>query len=300
MFQLLRAGLSQNHGVITAGEARDSGLTPSEITALVHGGSLVRVRRGVYADGEVWRAADEFRGRPLLRVRAAVARLQRGWVLSHDSAAFVLGLPLIAPHESDVHVTRPGYAQSWPRAGIVRHYASYVEEHVVRDGDLPHLDAARTAVDLAREHGVEAGLVACDAALRAGVSTDALRAAYQPMSCYHGIITARRAVSLADPRAESAAESLARLLVIELGIGDVDAQFPVRIEDGRTAWCDLRVGNHVFEVDGRWKYRSQADGGVAARPGETVIWEEKKRPARPCPRSRPLRDRVGGPVGRPA
>ena len=45
---------------------------------------------------------------------------------------------------------------------------------------------------------------------------------------------------------------LLRLLVLELGLGAVDLQFG--LDDGsRSVWCDLRVGRHVFEFDGRQK-----------------------------------------------
>ena len=39
----------------------------------------------------------------------------------------------------------------------------------------------------------------------------------------------------------------------------------------------MRIGCHVFEFDGRVKYRRTEDGGVADRPPDEVVWEEKKR-----------------------
>ncbi len=41
-------------------------------------------------------------------------------------------------------------------------------------------------------------------------------------------------------------------------------------------WCDLRVGRHVVECDGRLKYRRPEQGGVAVDP-DRALWEEKKR-----------------------
>lgn len=61
------------------------------------------------------------------------------------------------------------------------------------------------------------------------------------------------AIALADPGAESWLESEGRLLVIGLGIGRPQTQFGLTAE-GRTGWCDLRVGRQVFEVDGALKY----------------------------------------------
>ncbi len=55
---------------------------------------------------------------------------------------------------------------------------------------------------------------------------------------------AREAVELADHRADNVAESLSRLLVLELGVGPVEPQFGLR-EGSRVAWCDLRTrGKH--------------------------------------------------------
>ena len=85
----------------------------------------------------------------------------------------------------------------------------------------------------------------------------------------------REVVDLADPGAENAGESAARSLVHELGIGRPQTQFGLT-DGGRTVWCDLRVGRHVFEFDGRVKYLSRAAGGVAADP-TAALWAEKRR-----------------------
>ena len=39
----------------------------------------------------------------------------------------------------------------------------------------------------------------------------------------------------------------------------------------------MRIGCHVFEFDGRVKYRRPEQGGVADRPADEVVWDEKKR-----------------------
>jgi hypothetical protein len=101
------------------------------------------------------------------------------------------------------------------------------------------------------------------------------------MDNWRGIRPARQAVEYSDPGAENAAESLGRILVGELGIGAPETQFPVRVA-GHVYWCDLRVGCHLFEVDGRIKYQRIEDGGVAERPLSEVIWEEKKRERAVC------------------
>ncbi|MEN8675303.1 type IV toxin-antitoxin system AbiEi family antitoxin domain-containing protein [Nocardioides sp.] len=277
MYARLAQVLASQGGLVTRTQALDRGLSPSRITQLLDTGALVWMVRGVYADGELHAGLDEFRGLPLLRVRATLLAKHHSWVLSHDSAALELGMPLIDPRVSLVHLTRPGFGAAWTRAGVAHHYGRFAAgELQTSETGYRHLSIARTAVDIAREHGELAGLVACDWSLRHGVERRALIEAYLPMSHWPGVIDVRAAVERADPRAESVAETLGRDLVEELGVGGVDVQFPLLLE-GRPVWGDLRAGNHVFEVQGKVKYTPSGSGGVAERPITEVVWEEKKR-----------------------
>lgn len=109
-----------------------------------------------------------------------------------------------------------------------------------------------------------------------GVSLAELEAVLESMPCWPRIRTARAESELAESGAESVGETLARMLVIELGHGRPSTQFG--LSDGRRqVWCDLRLDRHVFEFDGRVKYRAQDRGGVARRPAEDVVWDEKGR-----------------------
>jgi hypothetical protein len=276
MHARLHAELARTGGLVTRAAALDAGLTPSRLTQLIKGGDLVVLRRGVYADAELWDSLDVYLGKPRLRARAAMANLQRAWVASHDSAALELAMPLIRPQESLTHITRPGYSTAWTRYGVKHHYARFLPGQTLVVDGRKVLGPARTAVDLAREHGEMAGVAACDWALRNGTSRAELIEAYLPMEHWTGVPDARSAVDLADPRAENLAESLGRMLVRELDIGTPDPQFPVEIETG-VAWCDVRVGNHMFEMDGFLKYVPKDQGGLLVGSVQQVIWEEKKR-----------------------
>jgi hypothetical protein len=277
MYARVKALLAKQAGLITHAQALECGLRPSQVMSLRKRGDIVWMVRGVYADGELWRSLDELYGRPLLRARAVAMSKHRTWLMSHDSSAFVLEMPLIDPGRSDVHLTRPGYGTAWTRYGVAHHYAPFSPDQVLTSehGDR-HLDIPRTVADLAREHGELAGLVAADWAMRQGVSRARLMEAYLPMAHWPGVTSARSVAERADPRAESPAETLGRDLVEELAIGDVDLQFPVRPE-GRLFWCDIRVGNHVFEVTGKIKLVPVEEGGVATRSPSEVAWEDKKR-----------------------
>jgi hypothetical protein len=112
--------------------------------------------------------------------------------------------------------------------------------------------------------------------VRSGVSPQELEAVRRQMSCWRGVRTVETAIQLADPGAENFAESAMRELVHTLGIGWPETQFGLRAE-GRTVFCDVRVGRHVFEFDGTVKYTPSAEGGVAETPPRAVLLAEKKR-----------------------
>lgn len=270
------AAFATSGGVLSRNQLLDLGVPPSEIRRMLRQARWVRLRRGVYTTAEVWEALDEYVGRPRLRARAAILQMRRGWVLSHDSSAHEQGMPILYRPLNYVHVTRPGFTNAWTENGVKHHLARFTEQQRrVIDG-RPVLDLARTAVDIARERGVKDGLVACDAAMRMGVTRSALEVATDPMVHWPGSRAARTCVKLADPNAENAHESLGRELIYEAGLGQPETQFPVRTAEG-VKWCDIRVGNHVIETDGKIKVVPVADGGVASKPAADVLWEERKR-----------------------
>ena len=56
-----RIVMASQDGLITRAQALDAGLSPTTIRHLLRTGVLVIVRRGVYADGELWRSLDPYR-----------------------------------------------------------------------------------------------------------------------------------------------------------------------------------------------------------------------------------------------
>ena len=263
-------------GLVTAATLRGLAIDPRVISALVRSGDLIAVRRGVYTTAELWSSWDEWHDRPLARIRAVHLTITVDHRFSHDSSAILHALPLIDPRASGVHVTREGVVGSQVRHGVRHHGAPYTDGDEVEVEGLAALAIPRTVADLSRTHGYAHGLAAADAALRRGITRAQLAAATDAMVAWPGVTVARSVVRDADPGAESLAETLARILVNELGIGDVETQFPVRTVRG-VRWCDLRVGCHLFEVDGRIKIIPVEDGGVAAATAQQVLWDEKKR-----------------------
>lgn len=272
----LAAHASSQAGLVTRRQAVEAGCTERELRSMtaVHGPWVV-VRRGVYVERALWDDLG-YDGRWALRDRAAHLNLHRPHVVSHDSAARAYELPLLRPRLPLVHITRPGVFGSRTEHGVKHHLTRRGVDDAEWAAGMPVTSLPRTALDVAREHGLEAGVVACDAALGRGVPRVALAAELGQMRCWPDITRARAALDHADPGAESVGESLARLLVQELGLGRPETQFPVP-NGTSTFWCDLRLGCHMIEFDGRLKYRDRARGGVADRPIEDVLWDERQR-----------------------
>lgn len=271
----IAAVMTEQGGLVLRRQALKSGMSVEEIKRLVRRGEWVAVRRGVYTTRSLWEAIEP-RERPLLEVRAASLNMVMPHVISHDSAALLHGMPVLEATPRLVHITRFGVQGSRTRHGVKHHRAPFKPEQIVFVDGLPVLDVPRTAVDICREHGRRHGLVACDSALRSTGDRSLLHEAAAPMRSWRHITVVRDCIDRADAGAESVGESLFRDLIDELGLGPIDTQFG--LSDGtRTVFCDMRVGRHGFEFDGRLKFRTGADGGVATRDPADVLWEEKKR-----------------------
>lgn len=266
----------QQRGLVLRRQVLASGVPPDALDRMLRAGRLVAVRRGVYASAEHWATLDEAHGRPLARAYAASLNMSMPHVLSHESAALALGMAILRPRRELVHITRFGVQGCRTRHGVAHHRAPFAAEQVLDVRGVPTFNLARTAVDIARSHpgvGLRHGVVACDSALRLRATRGELVAAVTPMRSWPGVSTAREAVSLSDAGSESVGETLTRLLLVSLGLGEPETQFGLHHE-GRTAWVDLRVGRHLVEFDGRVKY--QRDGFAGVDAGE-VVWREKRR-----------------------
>lgn len=275
------AHLATNHGLITPHQARDLGMSTPYIRAMLQKKLWLVLRRGVFVDAAAWHALDPWHGRPLLLARAALLAMRRGAVLSHDSAAHALEIDvLVGPDVPPawVHITRPGDTNAWSKNGVKHHLARFGERSVLDVDGLRVLGHARTVIDMAREHGIRSGLVAADSALRQGhVTKNDLLNVVDGMASWPYITDGRWVAENGDGRSQTAIEALGREFVIGLGIGEPDVQWPLQRGDGRVAWCDLRVGCHVFELHGKLKVLPPSAGGVAEAPAADVLWADRKR-----------------------
>lgn len=274
------AHIANNNGLITPQRARDLGMSNTWIRHQLRERSWLVLHRGVYVDAEVWHALDPWHEQPLLRARAALLVMRREAVLSHDSAVHAHALDYLEPPDPPgvfVHITRPGSTNAWTKNGVKHHLARYAREDVVELDGLRALDRARTVVDVAREHGFRGGLVTANSALRQGVTKNDLWNVADGMECWPYITIVRSVIEHGDGRAQNTIESLGLDFVLELGIGVPDLQWPMWRTDGRVAWCDIRVGRHIFETHGQIKVLTPEQGGVADRSATQVLWDTRKR-----------------------
>lgn len=276
MLPVLRHVARGQRGLVTRAQCLLAGYTERQLRTLTRpGGEWVVVRRGTYVEREHWAGLGE-RQRLMLHDHAAHLALGNLALLSHDSAGRSWGLAMLRPNLPTTHVTRYGVWGCRTDHGVKHHLTRRPVSAVGLDG-APVTGLERTAVDLAREHGSTAGVVACDAALRLGATPEGLARELDAMRFWPHVTRARAAVDLARRGAESPGESLTRLLAAELGAGEPEPQFPVRLSDGRTVWADLRLGRLLIEFDGRTKYLSRHSGGVADVPADEVAWRERRR-----------------------
>ncbi len=271
----LAAQAHHQSGLVTRNQALRCHYTERELRTLTRpDGPWATVRRGVYVDRRSWDALDEPE-RHRLRVRAVFLNGAQPLVASHTSAAALHGLDLLRETTRLLHMSAPGITGGRTEHGVKYHPAGVPPRDVVETAYGWATGQARTSADVAREYGYVAGLVVADQVLRRGVPQDELARVLADMRCWPRVTRARAALADADSGAETVGETLLRAMVLELGLGRPRTQHRVE-QDGRVALVDLRLGCHLFEFDGRLKYRRErpwSDG----RSVEQVLWQEKRR-----------------------
>jgi hypothetical protein len=268
--------MSKQHGLVTRPQALRAGMAADQIDRLVRTKRWTVVRRGVYAETEFVATLHTVRERRMLADRAASMRIGSQHVMSHHSSAYPLDLDVLHERPAATHVTRLGIVGSHNRHGINHHRAPYSTDLLTEREGLVCLNGARTAADIGRAHGYRHCLVAGDSALRTGTTQAELDAVAEAMANWPFATVVRDAFASTSPDTDSIGETLSRELITELGHGVPEVQFGLTAE-GRTAWCDLRLGRHIFEFDGRVKYQRVDEGGFASDSPDEVVWFEKGR-----------------------
>ncbi len=250
------------------------GITQRRLDAALNVRVLTRVASGVYAESTAWSVLPMWE-RHLSLARAAV-RATPDAIISHTSAAALLGLPMppLPPRRATMTLLddrRTSADDGWRRF----HRGNTPPAHIVLDRGHPYLVPARTIVDCMREMRPADALAVLDAALRMGiVSSQELVAMRRHQRRWPGVAVADQIMKLGDGRRESWFESTSAWLMADWGlpvgipqvvITDAGGRFVARVD---VLWPSLGV---VGEADGRGKYLLDVTGGggpldeVAAR-----------------------------------
>ena len=275
MHPQLRAAAERQGGVFTTAQACALGYSDDEIARLCRR-EWRRVRRGVYVEAERYAAADDLE-RHRLAIAAMRVTLRRPAVVTHSSAAVLHGLSLYEPDLALVSVTRPELKASRIEARVHHHAGSLPARHVTEVSGWPVSTLARTAIDIARSADFAHGVVAADAALRAGATSDELLDVMTLCGQWQGGRMAGRVAAFADGRAASAGESLTRVLFAQQGLPDPELQRPFSDAAGVIGVVDFLFEEQatIVEFDGKLKYRV-LPGADPDAAGDTVFREKRR------------------------
>lgn len=239
---------------LTRAQARDCGLAERDVRRFVRRRAWTVARYGVVSPLPAAATGPSGAGPEVAATGAALVWTDTA--ISHASAAAVQSLPILrAPGPPTLTADHPHRACS--RADVRLHIAGLPDVDRTTWFGSPVTTPARTVVDLARSRGVASGLVAADAVLREGLASyEELCDVVDRQSGWPGVRAARRAVRLADDRAESPLESLARLLLFSAGLPIPELQPRVETAGGRYRVDMLYPRERVvIELDGLLKYR---------------------------------------------
>jgi very-short-patch-repair endonuclease len=235
---------------------------------------LVRLRYGCYIRAELWdKQTAVIRSKQLILAHAhgTLTTSSGGFVYSHTSAARLHSLFLWNVDDL-IHLLLPVRPSSERLGKDVRgHTRPYTESEVVTVGHLRVTSLERTVVDCAMMLSYQQALVLVDHALRLGADRALLETMADGLPGRRGIRTLRRALADADPRSESAGETLTRELLSRLNVPRPEPQVEVNSRAGRYrldfAWKAKKV---ALEFDGKVKY-------FEYKPTAEVLFQERQR-----------------------
>lgn len=226
-------------------------LTPADLRS----GSVTRVLRGVYRPSGT-------RPSHLTACRAVALVAPEDAVLTGASALTVHGVPLRRASDP-VHVVVPPHSRFTLGDGIVVGHRTVRPDEAVAWEGARLATVGRACLDLVLGRAPAASVPDLDQVLRAGLVGPAELRSILAGRTDRGIVAARRAVDLADGRAESPPESWVRVVLTEAGltpepqvvITDGAGHFVARVDLG------FRAQRVAVEYEGAW----HGDPGALSR-----------------------------------
>ncbi|MBM7365984.1 type IV toxin-antitoxin system AbiEi family antitoxin [Gordonia hydrophobica] len=271
--------IKDEHGLIWRSRNLDAGITERRLRAALRAGDLVAVGRGVAAESAMLGDAPWKRTAERYRLACLAAAIAIGHddpkVLSHESAAAILGLALLKPDRSRIHLTNGRSSGGVIRPNRVIHHGVLPDADVVEVDGVRITSPARTAADLAlRLPDFARTLTVLDSALRMGVDRRDLE---ERLACQkRNVVAARHALRLANGLSANPGESWGRAQMITENLPVPTLQSEYHLRGGRLAIADYDWdGTLIGEFDGFIKYQRET-----RRSGQTVeeaVIEEKRR-----------------------
>ena len=260
-------GAALEPDVILRTDAMSNGFNADDIQRKRRSGEWVSLRPGAYVSAAGCRTITPEQ-RHIMMIEATMPKITERAVLSHQSAACLLGITLWPKGLRAVRITIPGASSGHRRPSLHTYRAPLDEDEIITVGGYRITSAARTLIDLGRSVPFESAVVAADAALHRGLcSPDELADAARRAPRRPGMRKAVQMITFADRRSESVGESRSRVLFRAVGLPPAEPQFRVINESGvQIARADFgwpEFGT-VGEFDGAQKY------GRLLRPGQTA------------------------------
>jgi len=235
----------------TADQAHAVGLDRNAIGRLLRAGHLRRVFRGVYVDS----GAEDT---PLTRAHALRLVVPPHVVVTEELSAWVRGVDLRARGD---HIIPPPLTVTAPLERTrVRQQGTHGSRRMLEPRDVEErlgilrTTSLRTAIDLGRKRPRPRALAAIDGLMATGDFSRAdLLDEIPRFRGFRGVVQLRELALIADPAAESPAESVMRLLWVDAGLPPVTVQISV---------CNA-LGVEIYRLDmglPEIRYAAEYDG----------------------------------------
>lgn len=248
--------------LIFASDRGTLGQESFRLSRAAQSGVLARVKQGVYLPSDIW-ASLKPEERHRLRLTIVERLSGPGLVFSHQSAAALLGLPVLGHWPEKAQVLCDCTAGGRSNTGVTRHALGLAG---VARGTVEGLTVtapARTVVDLATTTPLLSAVVAADAALhvdrrtgRSLTTPTEVRALTEAMMPFRGMRKVQSALDASTTLSDSVGETVCRLILAELGFTAPTLQVEFRDGKGLIGYVDFtwRHARVLLEFDGEVKY----------------------------------------------